>query len=261
MFRVATALARTFTRPVVVSFRERGGRVGSGVGTYVVANDAGWIVTSAHIFEVATRAARARAGTGQDQVIAHSLWWGRDGVGLVDLKVLPEVDLAVGRLEPFPAGFVDGYPVFKDPTTGIEPGVSLCRMGFPFPDVRTTYDVDTGHFTMVDPKLVFFPNEGIMTRLIDAGRTRDGAHPILSIETSSPGLKGQSGGPVYDRDGRVWGIQSRTTHIPLGFDPTITIEGKQVVEHQFLNLGVAVHVATVISVLSSLGVAHQVSQD
>ena len=252
MFRAATALARTFTRPVVVSFRERDGRVGSSVGTYVVVNDAGWIVTTAHMLDVAGRAA-------PDKVTAVSRWWSRDGVRLVDVQVLPEVDLAVGRLDPFPAGFVDGYPVFKDPATGIEPGVSLCRLGFPFPNVRSTYDPDTGHFTMVDPQLVFFPNEGIMTRLIDSGRTTDGAHRILSIETSSPGLKGQSGGPVYDRDGHVWGIQSRTTHIPLGFDPTITVDGKQIVEHQFLNLGVAVHVATVISVLTSLGVAHDVA--
>lgn len=117
MFRTATTTARRYTRPVVVSWRDAGGRVGSSVGTFVVLNDAGWVATSAHLF---------------------------------------------------------------------------------------------------------------------------------GIETSSPGLRGQSGGPVYDREGRVWGIQSRTIHIPLGFDPTIIIDGVSTVEHQFLNLGIATHARTVL---------------
>ena len=166
MFREATARARMFTRPVVVSFREPDGRVGTSVGTYVVVNDAGWVVTTAHVLDVAGQAAPGR-------VTAASHWWSRDGVRLVDAHVLPELDLAVSTWSHSRRDWLDGYPVFKEPTTGIEPGVSLCRMGFPFPNVTSTYDPDSGHFRMIDPQLVFFPNEGIVA----PGSSIPGARP------------------------------------------------------------------------------------
>ena len=278
MFRDATRLARGYTRPVVASWRDASGRVGSSVGSFVVLNEAGWIVTSAHVFDAPARPAPEGSEAAQamdtaspgdrsdasrpaphDRITARSWWWGRDGVALVDRTIVAEADLAVGRLDPFPPDLVQGVPVFLDPIAPTEPGTSLCRLGFPFAHVPTTHDTVTGHFAMTRPQLVFFPNEGILTRLIDGGHTTDGAHPILALETSSPGLRGQSGGPVYDRKGRIWGIQSRTVHLPLGFDPTIVVDGRRTVEHQFLNLGVATHARTVLSVLSAMGVPVEVA--
>jgi hypothetical protein len=153
------------------------------------------------------------------------------------------------------------YPILKLPTENFDRGRSLCRLGFPFVEVTSTYDEANNSFAFANAQLVFFPNEGIFTRGRDAGRTPDGKHPVLFVETSSPGLRGQSGGPIFDADGRIWAIQSSTTHIALGFNPTITVNGRQTVEHQFINLGIGIHAATIVSVLDDLGVAYQVSAD
>ena len=56
---------------------------------------------------------------------------------------------------------------------------------------------------------------------------------------------------MFDRKGNVCGIQSATQHYPLGFEPKI--KGKT--EHQFLNVGRAIHVETVLSFFRD----HQVS--
>lgn len=61
--------------------------------------------------------------------------------------------------------------------------------------------------------------------------------PLALIETSSPGLKGQSGGPIFDKEGTVFGIQSRTMHFPLGFAPPVQDGTARHKEHQFINVG------------------------
>ena len=66
--------------------------------------------------------------------------------------------------------------------------------------------------------------------------------------------RGQSGGPIFDTDGHVWGIQSRTAHISLGFDPVIEVGGQAATEHQFLNVGVGASSDTVVAFLRHIGV-------
>jgi hypothetical protein len=84
------------------------------------------------------------------------------------------------------------------------------------------------------------------------------------LETSSPGLKGQSGGPIVDTRGVVWGIQSKTANLSLGFDPTVPSEdGKKQgsrKEHQFLNVGWAAHPETIVGLLKEKGVSHTLSR-
>ena len=84
--------------------------------------------------------------------------------------------------------------------------------------------------------------------------------PVRFIETSSPGLRGQSGGPLFDVNGTVWGIQSSTMHYPLGFSPEVNQGGRRFVEQQFLNAGMAVHVAVCIEMMSKMGVAFELEQ-
>jgi len=69
------------------------------------------------------------------------------------------------------------------------------------------------------------------------------------------------GGPVCDSRGRIWGIQSRTAHIPLGFNPTVTVNGRTFDEHQFINLGWAVHVRLILDALRARGVEVDISAD
>jgi S1-C subfamily serine protease len=79
------------------------------------------------------------------------------------------------------------------------------------------------------------------------------------IETSTPGLRGQSGGPLLDVKGEVWGVQSRTLHLDLGFKPTVKEKGKDVVvtERQFMHVGLATHVRHVVNLFNAFSVPYQ----
>ncbi len=260
MFANAVSQAQQYTVPIIISTLHYDGSLQSAMGTFVVVNDEGWILTAAHLFQAqlafpahgkeiadyeAGRAARRKVpGLRKNPkwLKDFSFWWGKDGMTATDVLVNLELDLAVARLTPFDPAWVTAYPVFKDPSAGILPGTSLCRLGFPFHEFTPTYEKGKG-FQLPAGALPapLFPIEGIMTRHIVAGQTTDGKHEIKFLETSSPGLRGQSGGPVLDQEGRVWGIQSRTSHLSLGFSPPVPDGRKDEVEHQFLNVGWAVH--------------------
>jgi S1-C subfamily serine protease len=291
LFAQAVALAAQFTFPVIISSRRWTGEVGAGIGSFVLVNADGWVVTAAHIFRPHVAAVQNRASidalnkeiealqadaamkpalklrrtkqirgrADKNWITNQSYWWARDGVTLVDVQVFEEADLALGRLDPLPADLVKTLPVFKNPSANMSPGTSLCRLGFPFAEVKATYDEGSDTFS-VQRQNPFFPLEGMFTRTV--GRPDAGGIPVRFIETSAPGLMGHSGGPLFDSQGRVWGIQSRTNHLPLGFRSEIEIAGKKIqVPPQFINLGWAVHPVTITAFLARHGVSHSVSTD
>lgn len=104
-----------------------------------------------------------------------------------------------------------------------------------------------------------FPMEGIYTREVVAGKSKDGKYDIKFIETSSPGLRGQSGGPIFDTEGSIWALQSHTSHLPLGFSPKINKNGKEVEENQFLNVGRGVHIELIVNFLRENVIKHTLS--
>ena len=86
---------------------------------------------------------------------------------------------------------------------------------------------------------------------------------IVEIELSTPGLRGQSGGPLFDVNGVIYGMQSATLTLPLGFDQesrVIKVKGvdKKVNDYSFIHLGRCVHVDILKSFMDSLGVKYQV---
>jgi len=164
---------------------------------------------------------------------------------------LEKADLVIGRLEPFNPDTNTHYPFIKNPKY-IKPGTSLCKLGFPFHDANATYDSDTNCFNISENVLPmpFFPMEGIYTRDLFAGKSKDGKYEIKFLETSSSGLKGQSGGPIFDSNGVLWAIQCRTHNLDLGFSPTIVKNGKSIVENQFLNVGIGIHPEIIIKFLN-----------
>jgi hypothetical protein len=292
VFATANGLARQFTHPLIVSARRWQGSVETAVGAFIVVNRDGWIVTSAHVFGIAAQAAidgpkvaalsarieaahadpgasarrrdaevtRLRAEADPDWITHVATWFGRDRVNLRDARTIVDADIALGRLDPVPPDLVTTLPVFKNPAIGLEPGRSLCRLGFAFTKVSSSFDPAAGAFR-VQGEVPYFPLEGMFTRIVDAGRTSDGRFPVRFVETSSPGLRGQSGGPLFDVAGRVWGIQSRTQHLALGFNPEAEIAGRKTQVPQFINLGLAVHVGTVLEILADAGIACEVSPD
>ena len=57
----------------------------------------------------------------------------------------------------------------------------------------------------------------------------------------------------------VWAVQSSTRHFPLGFSPKVKKEGREVEEHQFLNVGVGVHPELIAAFLKDNGVKFRLS--
>ena len=81
------------------------------------------------------------------------------------------------------------------------------------------------------------------------------------IETSSPGLRGQSGGPIFDQQGIIWGIQSRTAHHPLGFSPLVPGGKPNEREHQFMNVGWGIHIDTLVGAMQDNKIDFEMSKD
>lgn len=290
MFANAYKLASCFTRPVISSTRFFDKTVECGCGAFIVINDEGWIITVAHLWnsysafqqhgkEISDYGRQletiqqdqklntkrkhkkiSRLKTNSKWVTNHSFWWGGDGVQLDDVKTLPEGDLVIGRLDPFDPKTIMTYPVFKNPTN-LSIGTSLCKLGYPFHNIEATFNEADNTFDLVSGTLPLprFPIEGIYTRNVMAGKSKDGEYDIKFLETSSPGLRGQSGGPIFDAKGTIWAVQSRTHHFPLGFSPKIEKNGQEVEENQFLNVGWGVHSELIVAFFKDNGIEFNLS--
>lgn len=283
MFAQAVKKARMFTRPLIVSKLTHDERLVSGNGSFVAINKDGWALTANHMI---AEYAACRAGKQsladhiaarteiqnskallneqkrkklkklsdppQNSILDFAFWWGDDGATLKEAYAVEAADLALCKLENFDFSQITNYPVFKNPEDGIDPGTSLCRLGFPWAEVKQTYD--NGSFKIDPSGCTLFPNEGIFTRTIVKL-----TNPLVAlIETSSPGLKGQSGGPIFDKNGTVWAIQSVTGHLALGFSPEVPGKPGEV-EHQFMNVGRGAHPATIVQLMRDKGVDFQIS--
>lgn len=177
MFQKAYAIASKFTRPIVLSRKTIAGNCSSSIGTYVVINDEGWIVTAYHVAETIAKMiadekkvrdrelqeAQIRSDPALDKrtrqkklaALGHparddtdraSAWWGMDNVTVPEFQTFPAMDLAVGKLEPFDKNWVPAYPKFKDPTKNFQPGTSLCKLGFPFHQIVPTWESANNRF-------------------------------------------------------------------------------------------------------------------
>lgn len=290
MFVQAIKKARRFTLPIVACFvGPENNSPGSSIGACVVVNKDGWILTANHILQdleslqsrkdsydhyhaehkAAVEAIQQNKGLLNDQKskkikkLAGApdgslldftvLWGGQEGCSLDAAHVNAAADIALCKLSGFDASAVE-TAVFKNPADGVDPGTPICRLGFPFMKIQQSYDAVARVFSVDLSNLAFFPNEGIMTREVE-----DPPYGLM-IETSSAGLKGQSGGPMFDTNGTVWAIQSLTGHLALGFSPKVPSgPQKGQVEHQFMNLGRGAHPKVIAQLLSAAGIKFELS--
>ena len=262
MFQKALEVAAEFTFPYVGVRRRNDGEVFSTVGAVVMLNSDGWCLTAAHVVDEIRRArASVRSKTQPTTLSHHVEIWAVPGFGqskprMAEAHVDTAADVAAVRIDPFDAGLLGRLPVFRSLASPVMPGLSVCRVGYPFHKVEATFDEGAGNF---DIKTGFpvprFALEGMVSRfhnVVVEGRET----PARFIETSTPGLRGQSGGPLIDVEGRVCGIQSHTAHLDLGFDASFERDGERVTERQFLNVGRAVHVEQVMAFLDSKGIEY-----
>ncbi|SOE22740.1 Trypsin-like peptidase domain-containing protein [Spirosomataceae bacterium TFI 002] len=260
MFEKAYAIASHFTHPVLLSTRFGDGRIESGVGTFVIINKEGWIVTAGHLLQGLIGFQKKHKDP-KKSISHHSMWWGHDSHKISKFELLEGNDLAIGKIENYNPDFQKVYPKFIDPAS-LKAGTSLCKLGFPFHNVQASFNAQNGQFSY--DKSVFpiprFPIDGIYTRNAVTGKSPDGKYEFKFLETSTPGLRGQSGGPIFDREGNICAIQSQTRHLPLGFSPAIEQNGEKVIENQFLNVGWGVHVESILKYLDDHGVTYEVAR-
>lgn len=185
------------------------------------------------------------AGTGQYQVVKH-----------------PTYDIALIKFSDPLSPTIANFPLFPSDSESLKVGRTLCRLGFPFPEF-TNYSLDTTTDRVTwnstgSSASPFFANDGMVTRFAAD------ANGICELELSTPGIKGQSGGPVFDQNGVVWGIQHATVFLDLDFDVKdfkVYRNGieKTINAHSMLNLGRAVHSKIVTEFMKSNGVSFQKS--
>jgi len=283
VFTKAYEITAKFTHPVLLATRTHGGDQKTGIGSFVLLNDEGWALTAFHIVEPLLRGtkdtalvldyekqkAAVEADSSLDTkgrrralkkirldpatLVSVASLWGLPTVTLGTIHGNPKADIAVVELKGSSALVAGEYPIIREPDT-VKNGMSVCRLGFPFYEIDASFDSGTGEWRLPDDVFPIprFPNDGIVTRFIAV----DGEQTF--IETSTPGLMGQSGGPLFDTEGRVVGIQSRTNHLELGFAPKP--KGKagpsRREEHQFLSVGIAAHVAAIRKLLDEKGIAY-----
>ncbi len=285
MFADACQKVMRYTHPVAISTRRYDGTLHTDVGTMIVINDEGWVITAGHVFDSfvqfqndmkkmqeidsinSSRSQDPKAPSTEikkdkSMITSHSFWWGWDNVRINNVLVNRQVDIAIGKLEPFDPSWVTEYPVFAD-SSHMRIGTSVCRGGFPFINIKPEFMEQQKAFRI--PKIpadrFFYPNEGIYTHMEDKGKSVDGSCEARYIETSSVGLKGQSGGPIFDRNGFLYGMQVMTDHRPTGFHPTAELDGQKYIENQFINIGIGVHVDTIRELLDKRKIKYSMEGD
>ena len=252
MFQEAYGSLAPSIFPLVTVWRTRRGKVHLSIGASLLINDDGWIITAAHILakllELDSTVSRATdllaqgKRVGKDAAVDVAFRVGRAEVGLSDIRLNKVLDIGAARLSPSLNVAKIQMPRFR--SGDVEAGEMLCRIGFPFvvDDINASWNETEGY---VLPNLFPVPrfvNEAMVSRFLVA------ENGDQWIETSSPGLMGQSGGPLVDADGLVCGIQVRTRHYPLGFSGA----GRG----QVMNVGQAVHLASIRDFLDQNKIKH-----
>ena len=232
MFSNAIEIVSSFTRPILFVQRLNSDKLIPGSATLFFINEYGDALTCKHVV------------TNIINVANHSnkAIFKFEGCykTIKDIKIIvhPDYDLALIRFNG-ETPLYKNYAYFKKDNT-IKPGKFLVRSGFAFPEFNN-YKID-----IASDKLVFttkgnfntpmFSNEGMISRLVANQKE------IYGIELSTPGIKGTSGGPLYDENGIIYGIQSLSKHYHLGFDivdQNVFINGeyKTISNYPFISLG------------------------
>lgn len=290
MFNKAYNIAKKYTHPLIVSLLHYDGTIEGGLGSFIVLNDEGWCMTAAHNFGAAftfnqhhieikeyndklekintdTHVNEQQKQVLRQEIKANTKWitnfvilLGGQNINILNSFIYHENDLAVFQIDPQFIKAQTIFPKIKN-SKNISPGTSLCKLGFPFIEVKPTFDFNTKQF-LLPPNLLpipLFPIEGIYTRNLLHGKTKDGTMEIMYLETSSPGLKGQSGGPIFDTEGNIYAIQSQNATLPLGFKGVIYENGINIEENQFFNVGIGVHPATIEYVLNKHNIQYEIA--
>ena len=226
--------------PIVIAWRTGRGKIEYGIGAGLIVNDSGHFITAGHILNQIRDLDKAvnsskKPSRQSNRVSHYTAIFGTTEAVLAEGKMNNEIDLGIGKLEGYNSPPNHKYPILR--SSDVQQGEFLCRAGYPFvEDLKPRWVNGKFDFQNLFP-LPLFVNEALISRFVEL---RTGTW----LETSTPGLQGQSGGPLADTEGLICGIQVNTAHYSLGF------RGK----NQVLNVGRAVHVKSVRQFLDENGV-------
>ena len=280
MFVDAIEKTSRYTRPVHSIMRTYGGKkIIPGAATLFFVNEEGYAVTCKHVAELLAKSEAINTHYNNFRNELNKL--PKDGKFKMHLKGLelkykytaetiiqiknsfvdcvsplsgfswfnhPDFDLSIIKFNDYTNRHYTDFAIFKKDITAIKQGEFLCRLGYPFPEFtnfiynETTDDIEwTATGNNGSPR---FPIEGMVTRFL---MEKNG---LYGIELSTPGLKGQSGGPLFDKQGIVCGMQFSTKHLHLGFDLVdkeifIDNKSKKVTDYSFIHLGQCIDAAVI----------------
>ena len=276
MYVNAIETVTQFTRPVNTITRSYGGYITPGCSTLFFVNEDGVAITCKHVLDIITHADIVnnqynsfkgdkdnlpKNGNLTKNISNLELKYMYKKETIVQVKnnfinsvdtfknikwyAHPTIDLAIIIFEGFNQTLYNSHATFIKDTNKIKQGKNLCRIGYPFAEFNnfqhnaSTDDIEWTNSGNISSPV--FPLDGIITRFgVDVNQ-------IFSIEMSTPGLRGQSGGPLFDSEGLVYGMQSMTSHLHLGFDikdKEIINDGKKtkISNYPFLHVGHCIHV-------------------
>lgn len=265
MFINSIKTNKEYTRPLYGGIKLLGSdNIISSISTYIVVNDEGWILTCKHVAEQIINSEnlkdlfteyktiqnekelqrfKQKYGITNDDIISQINIFVNtfEGGHISKIILSKDLDIALIKWEDFENISVTEYPKFSNSTPEI--GQSVCKLGFAFIEDDYFYYDSTSKeikkYKEKDLNVPFFPLDGIVTRHINVSDKENGM-----FETSTPGIRGQSGGPIFDESGTILGMQSATRHLDLMFDINGTCKRglniEEVHEKQFINLGIAI---------------------
>lgn len=171
-----------------------------------------------------------------------------------------KLDLAIIEFKDFDKKYYKGHAVFAKDSNEIRPGDFLCRLGYPFPEFNNynyNHEADDIEWSNVgNSNIPRFPVDGMVTRFVG-----DQNNNIIGIELSTPGFMGHSGGPLFDKNGKIYGMQFATRHLHMGFDinnENVMINGKpEVINNQpFLHVGNCITANSIKEFLDKFGIEY-----
>lgn len=265
MFINAIKTNKEYTRPLYGGIKLLGSdNIISSISTYIVVNDEGWILTCKHVAEQIINSEnlkdlfteyktiqnekelqrfKQKYGITNDDIISQINIFVNtfEGGHISKIILSKDLDIALIKWEDFENISVTEYPKFSNITPEI--GQSVCKLGFAFIEDDYFYYDSTSKeikkYKGKDLNVPFFPLDGIVTRHVNVSDKEN-----AMFETSTPGIRGQSGGPIFDESGTILGMQSATRHLDLMFDINGTCKRglniEEVHEKQFINLGIAI---------------------
>ena len=273
MFQTACDRSAHQVHPVIGIVKPASGRLASAIGACILINKEGWFLTARHVFDgthkmlqshaMSVTIAQQREAIKADKSLSKrerqkqlralppvrkieqsASVWGQRNAKLEEFITHPLCDLCLFRVSDLDVPEEYEIPAFR--SDDIKPGEMLCRTGYALLKDKfvLSWDDKRGQFIATTPPILFV-TEGLVSRFLDNG-------DCSIIEMSTPGLKGQSGGPIMDPSGSICGVQSATQPYDLEF------EGVKVT--QYYHVGHAVHVREVLRFLEGKGIDHKTSQ-